>query len=973
VPIARILSALAGGAARRPVAVVALAAVLGLGGAALALKLRPSAATGTFVDSSSAGYRATQRFYKTFGEEPVQVVVQGSLQQLLLSSDIDRLVGLEGCLSGNVPAAGLAREGGANGPCAQIGRLGTVKAAIGPGTFVNEAATQIDEQLSVEGRQAETQARQAQRAVSRAALAQGHGAAEAALLGKEASKVTLERYAQQIELLGAEYGISAPPSLNDPSFVYTLVFDNAAKVAGTPKQRFAYLFPSREAALISVRLKAGLDERRRTQTIALIRRAVAMPQWRLQHGERYLVTGEPVIVSDLNGSITRSIELLLVAVLAVMAVTLSLIFRGRPRLLPLATAVLATALTFGALSAVGASLTVAQVAVLPVLVGLAVDYAIQFQSRVQEARAGGARTTPEAVRHAAVVGGTTIATAAAAAAGALFVLMLSPVPTVRGFGALLIVGVAFAFLCAVTVGSAALVLAWRRGEPGAMTAAASAAGSPRRGNPPPARGALARWLAPSWRGAQELLRDNPLTRAVSNVALVHTLRHPGRVLGVGLALAALGWGLDTQTQVETNILKLVPQNMASLRNLDALERASGVGGTIDLMVSGRQLATPATIEWMSSYENAVLKRFGYSSTSGCGSAPVCPAFSLPDLFKAQSPTASLGGGGSTAGGATAGSGAAGSGAAGSGAGATGSGAAKTSGSAGSAGSGTAKLTSAEVSGLLAEIPRYLSQEVISNDRRTATLAFGIKLMPLDEQQHVIETLRSALHPPRGVSATLVGLSVLAAQSGAQVASPWRRVLTLLAGLVAAALVLLIAFRGDRRRALVPLVPVVLATGWSALVLFAIRVPLNPMSVTLGTLVIAISIEFSVLLSERHRQECVAGHSVSEALRRAYRRTGAAVAASGVTAIMGFGVLVLSDISMLRDFGLVTLVDLSVSLVGVLVALPAVLVLADLRSVAAVDEDRSRPPAPGEPAPQPSPPGLGARGAGARAGRHAPAS
>jgi uncharacterized protein len=38
--------------------------------------------------------------------------------------------------------------------------------------------------------------------------------------------------------------------------------------------------------------------------------------------------------------------------------------------------------------------------------------------------------------------------------------------------------------------------------------------------------------------------------------------------------------------------------------------------------------------------------------------------------------------------------------------------------------------------------------------------------------------------------------------------------------------------------------------------------------------------------------------------------------------------VLSDIRMLRDFGLVTLIDLSVSLVGVLVALPAALVIAE---------------------------------------------
>jgi len=141
-------------------------------------------------------------------------------------------------------------------------------------------------------------------------------------------------------------------------------------------------------------------------------------------------------------------------------------------------------------------------------------------------------------------------------------------------------------------------------------------------------------------------------------------------------------------------------------------------------------------------------------------------------------------------------------------------------------------------------------------------------------------------------------------------------------------VLLLAFRGDRRRALVPLAPIVLATGWSALILFLVRVPLNPMSVTLGALVIALSTEFSVLLSERHRQERLAGHDTVAALRRTYARTGAAVAASGVTAIAGFGVLVLSDIRMLRDFGLVTLIDLTVSLVGVLVALPAALVLAE---------------------------------------------
>jgi hydrophobe/amphiphile efflux-3 (HAE3) family protein len=896
---ARLLSSLAGGAARRPRLVIAIAVVLGLAGAALALRLHPTAATNTFVSGSSSEYRATQGFYRNFGQEPVEVLVKGDLQKLVLSSDIERLLGLEGCLSGNVPARALAAVGGPRGPCGQLARAHTIKVVLGPGTFINEAANQIDEQLASQTKQAQAQAKQAERVVRQAALRRGLSSSEAQTLGRQASKITIARFQEGLVKIALQYGLTSRPSLQDHNFTSTLVFDST-KPAGTPKQRFAYLFPSRNAALVSVRMRAGLSESQRTHTIGLIRSAVAMPQWRLQNGETYLVTGEPVIVSDLTDSITQSIELLLVAVLLVMAGTLGLVFTGRPRLLPLAVALLAAALTFGALSLAGASLTMASIAVLPVLVGLAVDYAIQFQSRVQEEseRGGRGRGRGEAVRRAAALGAPTIATAGAASAGAMLVLALSPVPMVRGFGLLLVIGVVLAFLCALTAGAAVLTL----GGGERVDARAGRVRALGRG-----RGLIAPRVAAAWRGAGELLRESPLTRLITRAALVGAVRRPGRVLGVGLALAALGWGLDTQTKVETDITKLVPQHLGSLEGLNALERTTGVGGEIDLMVRGKSLTTPATIEWMSSYESTVLKRFGYGVRRGCGAARLCPAFSLPDLFSDQSTaTPQIG-------------------------------SAKSPKPAKPA--KRAKLTQAQISGVLDAIPPYFSQGVIAPDRHVATLAFGIRLMGLQQQQQLIDQMRASLHPPRGVSAQLVGLPVLAAKSAAQVASPWRRVATLLASLAVVALVLLLAFRGDLRRTFVPLVPIALASGWSALILFVVRVPLNPMSVTLGALVIAISTEFSVLLSERHRQERLAGYDTIEALRRSYRRTGAAVAASGVTAIVGFGVLALSDIRMLRDFGLVTLIDLSVSLVGVLVALPAALVLA---GAAAEDGGRDEP-------------------------------
>ncbi|MGH2942423.1 MAG: MMPL family transporter [Solirubrobacteraceae bacterium] len=358
------------------------------------------------------------------------------------------------------------------------------------------------------------------------------------------------------------------------------------------------------------------------------------------------------------------------------------------------------------------------------------------------------------------------------------------------------------------------------------------------------------------------------------------------VLAVAVALAAVGWALDTQTRVESDIQKLVPQDLGALRSLDALQRSTGVGGEVDVLIEGADLTRPAVLDWMIGYQTGVLKRFGYSARRGCGTAELCPAFSLPDLFTTPA----------------------------------------------------SRRDAAGIRGLLDAVPPYFSQSVVSADRRTATLAFGIRLMPLHRQKDVIDELRARLADgrPAGVRARLAGLPVLAADANAEIASNARRMLTLLAGLLAVAAVLLLALRGVAR-ALVPLLPIVLATGWSALVLFALRIPLNPMSVTLGALVVAISTEFSVLLSERYRQERALGHDPHAALARTYRSTGAAVLASGATAIAGFAVLVVSDIRMLRDFGFVTVVDLTVSLLGVLLVLPAVLLLAERRS-------KRRPPA-----------------------------
>lgn len=888
------LERVARAAAARPVLALVAVVALAVGGGLLALGLRPSTGIGTFVSSSSSSYQATQDWHRHFGDDSIVILVREPLTDLVETKDLATVTFLEACLAGKqavadqqlqafrpAPAGQAVPYGGRSSACGKLMAANYVQVVYGPGTFLNQAVISVQQGLaSIETADAgsvtaaENEALAAARAERKSAAVQRRDA-------KAAGELQQEQNSESLEQLYLDSGIQGLPAIDNASFISEIVFDDT-RGANQPKARFAYLFPTAKSALIQVRLRSSLSDAQQERAISLIRQAVRMPRFHLGYGGTYTVTGAPVVLNDLAATITASVGVLLIAALLVMAVVLLIVFRRRLRLLPLAIALAATGITFGAVSLVGGSLTMASIAVLPVLIGLAVDYAIQFQSRIEEARRdGGAESAQAAVRQAAILGAPTIATAALATATGFLVLLLSPVPMVQGFGILLVIGIAFAFLCALCVASAAFVLADRDG--GATGAAL--------------------------RGAADILRDlrrrvarlvpKRLVRVFSAAVLAAATRartdarraisaavaRPERVLAIGAVLAVAGWVADTQTAVQSDVTKLVPSSMPALRDLNTLERVTGVSGEIDVTVHARDLTQPRIVNWMISYEQELLTHYGYVEEKGCAHATLCPALSLPDLFSQGTEATKAGAASSVS------------------------------------------LSESSIRGLLAAVPAYFKSAVITPDYREATVAFGIRLMPLSRQERVISYMRSRLHPPRGVTASLVGLPVLAAEANAALSSSSRRLWTLLAGIAAVGLVLLTVFR-DRRRAIVPLVPIALATGWSALILFAIGIPLNPMSATLGALVIAISTEFSVLMAERFRQERAAGHALEAALARTYVSTGAAVIASGVTAIAGFGVLVVSNITMLRDFGLVTLIDLTVSLGGVLFVLPAVLALSE---------------------------------------------
>jgi uncharacterized protein len=806
----------AAGAARHARVVVAVSALVAVAAGAGATRIPTDAGVDTLVDTDSETYRATSAVRETFGEEPVLVLARGDLPELVLTRNLFQLLRLEGCLSGKVPKGAKPIPG----PCAELAALEPVEFVSGPATFLNEAVVQIDEQLQ-----------------------------------RLSRRVPPERFKEFLLSVATRYGITTVPSLDNEEFVATVVFD-FARARGTPKARLSYLFPNSRSALIAVRLKPGLSEDDRRRAIGLIEAAVAdeaprkacgeggkaAPCFALKDGS-YVVSGAPVVVDGVADALRDALLVLFGVAIALMAVTLLIAFRSRMRLLPLGVALSSAAIAFGLLYLAGGSLTMASIAALPILIGLGVDYAIQLQARFDEAVEGGA-TGVDAVRRAASAGGPTIATACLATMAGFLALLLSPIPMVREFGLLLVVGVAIAFLLAWTAGLAALT--FRQAGP---------AGETRSSHRPPG--------------------ERLISLATS---------HPGRVIALGIALAAIGWGVGTQVETASDIDSLAPQSLAAVQDLNEVQETTGVSGQIDVSVEAADLTDPATIEWMADFKRRVLEANGFSGENpSCLDAEVCPGPALSDFLVRRG----------------------------------------------------RRVTAKGIDATLGALSPYSLRQVAPIDPETgqlgheALISFGIRAQSLDDQQALIDRVRSEIGtpgkpggPPAGVEVQLAGLPVIAAQSASDL-SDSRYWLTL-AGIVLVGLALLIVYR-SAGRALVPLVPTVLATGWASLILWVSGIPLNPMSAALGALTIAIATEFSVILAGRFHEERRSGHGVERALQRAYGRTGAAVLASATTAIAGFAVLIASDIQMLRDFGFVTVVDLAAALVGVALVLPAVLV------------------------------------------------
>jgi hydrophobe/amphiphile efflux-3 (HAE3) family protein len=236
-------------------------------------------------------------------------------------------------------------------------------------------------------------------------------------------------------------------------------------------------------------------------------------------------------------------------------------------------------------------------------------------------------------------------------------------------------------------------------------------------------------------------------------------------------------------------------------------------------------------------------------------------------------------------------------------------------------------TGEQVAAVYAAAPDQVQRFTVATDEPAMNVLFTTRPGSLDDRSVMVADIRENTEPPEGIRATPSGLAVVGVGLVDNLESNRAQLTYLSLGLVF--LFLLLRLRGFVR-ALLAMVPVVIATGAASLVAFALDLKLSPMTAVGGPLIIAMCTEFTALILLRFIEERERGLSPQASSDVAAARTGRAFIVSALTSIVGVAVIATSSLPILRDFGTIVAMNVTVALLSALVVLPPLIVWAEQR-------------------------------------------
>ncbi|MDD1760578.1 MAG: hydrophobe/amphiphile efflux-3 (HAE3) family transporter, partial [Methanothrix sp.] len=334
------------------------------------------------------------------------------------------------------------------------------------------------------------------------------------------------------------------------------------------------LMPDRKHSRIIIAMPTTsiLTEAQRSKLLLEIHDATEFADFPAGYG--VTITGDPsfqaAIMETMNSTNGRIMALC--GVLMILA--LLLFFRHvRWPLLPIPVIILGIIWTFGAMGLFNIKMGMTTFAAFPILIGIGIDYAIQFHNRIDEELSRGVPLVQAAVNttnHVALP----VAVALIVTQAGFVSLLSSTVPSINDFGKMCIIGLIMCYLSALFVNVTVLYLGEKR--------------------------------SPRERKAGHVYKGSATGAFIEKTA-TFSIERWKPVLALALLLALAGNYADTLVPIETDSKNYIPQDLSPLIDLRHMKDIFGGTDSIKFLVQADDITDPENLKWMDDFGSYLLR------------------------------------------------------------------------------------------------------------------------------------------------------------------------------------------------------------------------------------------------------------------------------------------------------------------------------------------------------------------------------
>jgi uncharacterized protein len=382
--------------------------------------------------------------------------------------------------------------------------------------------------------------------------------------------------ASVVDVLKSENGGVLPQSKGE---IDTLVNE-------IPPATRSTVVPSNVLTLVQVKLDEGLQDTAKTSALDNVESLIAQSD--PPTGVKVSVSGNPAFSDQMKTEMGSSMGMLIGAAMLLMIIVMGLLFAYvNYRFLPVVFVGLGLTTALGLMGLAGIQLNMAVIGAFPVMIGLGIDYAIQFHARLDEESRKG--SLDDAVFMTITRTGPAVMYAMLATSLGFAAMFVSTVPMVQSFGLVAMIGIMSCY-CVSLFGIPALAHVLHYTPKPQKPQVCYAVGEE-------ACNTLPAKKKKGWSYGQFLTN-----------ASVKIAKNPVPILLVAVLIAVIGYQVDPLIAIEANENNFVPSDMPAKIQMDKVTRILGATSTADFYVEGGRVTDLETIQWLKDFQDRELAR-----------------------------------------------------------------------------------------------------------------------------------------------------------------------------------------------------------------------------------------------------------------------------------------------------------------------------------------------------------------------------